>query len=142
MVKMHKEMLDAWTEHAWGCFVLFRPQGKQYAKWCTPRDDGIAPTSHGASISTNIMSYKRDNDEVACSTPIDRALDNAILQDNNSILAAKMMMKYNDLEDKENALTHLSEFVLQGRGKQECQFLPGRNFRDPHNDRISCTSSI
>ncbi len=45
----------------------------------------------------------------------ERALDHAIFQDHNSLLEAKMMMKYGDAEDKARALLLLRQFSKRGK---------------------------
>ncbi len=53
--------------------------------------------------AANASRKKRDTAETHGAA--DMALDRAIFQDHNSLLAAKMMMKYGDAEDKAKALS-------------------------------------
>jgi hypothetical protein len=129
--KMSKEMPPAWTDHAWGCFVLFGPHGKQYAEFCAPTDDENAPTSRAASIAANNASKKREMSEIVGSAAVDRALDRAVFQDHNTLMAAKMMMKYGDAEDKANALAQLREFAKKGKENKTGDATPEEIFSIP-----------
>ena len=108
--KMTKEMPVAWTDFAWSSFVLFGPQGKQYAEFCIPTDDDAAPTSRAAAFSS-LQSKKRALTESAVSgAAMDRALS-----DHNNIMVAKFMMKYGNDEDKKLAVITLRRMWDKGK---------------------------
>jgi hypothetical protein len=104
--KMPSEMPRAWTDHAWASFVLFGPQGKQFAEFCFPVDDDAAPTSRSAAKAAMLSSRsnKRDFNGMEVSGGMDQ-----VLRDHNSIMIAKMMVKYGTPADKLHALAVLRD---------------------------------
>ncbi len=85
----------AWTDNVWLSFVLFSPQGKQYAEFCIPTNDDAEPTSRFAALSS-LHTNKHSLIESAAFGP---AMDRA-LSDHNNTMAAKFMMNYGSDEDK------------------------------------------
>jgi len=114
--KMTKQMPPAWTDNAWGCFVLFGPHGKGFAEFCLPSDTDAQPSSRAAALALASMSSKAAcKNEGACSiSSMDRAF-----ADHNNIMVAKMMMKYGSAEDKAKALATLREFWDRGKENKE-----------------------
>ena len=108
--KLPKEMPVAWTDFAWSTFVMFGPQGKQYAEFCAPTDDDAQPTSRSAALAAAILNRKRHVLESAGSSAMDR-----VFEDHNNIMAAKMMLKYGGPQDKVAALASIREFLNKGK---------------------------
>ncbi len=56
--KLPKQMPPAWSDHAWSCFVLFGPHGKQFAEFCLPSDNEAQLTSRDVALAVAAMNSK------------------------------------------------------------------------------------
>ena len=100
------------------CFIW--APWKKYPEFGLVSDDdaeiGGRATATDARAAANAHEKKRQLAEgEGARASIDRALDRAIFQEHNSILTAKMLMKYGDAEDKATVLRMLREFSKKGK---------------------------
>ena len=113
--KMPKEMPIAWFDFASSSFVMFGPQGKQYADFCFPTHDDAHPTSRSAALARAIFDRKRPLLGSARHGGMGQAFQNF-----KKIMVAKMMMmKYGNEEDYKTTFAVLSEFMRKGKGNEE-----------------------